>query len=100
MIPSIEDIARLSLEFAVLCDPAGVVLWADQRAQPRLRVAPGGAPADLCVPGATAKAQELTGKASAAPVDGWERSFVVDRRPLLVSFCAAPCTGGDQETAL
>ena len=96
MIPSIEDIARLSLEFAVLCDPAGVVLWADQRAQPRLRVAPGGALADLCTPEATAKAQELTRNASAAPVDGWERSFVGNRRPLRVSFCAAPCTGGDE----
>jgi hypothetical protein len=100
MIPSIDDIARLSLEFAVLCDPAGVVLSADEDAQQRLRVAPGGAAAYLCVPGATAKAQELTGKASAAPDDRWERSFVVDRRPLRVSFCAAPCIGGDLETGL
>jgi hypothetical protein len=100
MIPSVEDIARPSLEFAGLCAPTGVVRRAEGRAQQRLRVAPGGAFADLCVPGTTAKAQELTRKAGAAPVDGWELSFVVDRQPVLVSYCAAPCTGGDQETGL
>ena len=59
----------MSLEIAVLCDPSGVGLRADERARRRIRVAPGGALADLCVPGTTPKAHELTRRGSADVVE-------------------------------
>ena len=77
MIPFAEDTARLSTEFSVVCDPAGVVLWADDRAQRRIRATPGDAVADLCVPGTTLKAQELTRRGST----GLLRKGGVEARP-------------------
>ncbi|HET7217517.1 MAG TPA: hypothetical protein VFJ02_05695 [Vicinamibacterales bacterium] len=78
MIPPAADIARLSREFAALGDSSGGVLWADERAERRIRAASGGPLTDLCVPATTAKAQELTRKGSAGDGTGWEISLVVD----------------------
>lgn len=77
MNPSAEDIAGLSLEFTMLCNPQGVGRSADARGERRTHAAPGGALVDVCVSGTTAKAQELTRKASAEPVAGRELSLVV-----------------------
>jgi signal transduction histidine kinase/CheY-like chemotaxis protein len=93
MTPSAEEIARLSRELALVCDAAGVVRWADDRAARMIDAHPGRSLAELCVPGTGSKAGELVSRAVGEPVDGWELSFPNHGDPLTVTFNARPQGG-------
>jgi signal transduction histidine kinase/CheY-like chemotaxis protein len=93
MIPGIEEIARLSREFALVCDADGVVIWADGRATSTVGATPGVALAGLCVPGTGSKVRDLVKHALQASVEGWELSFVCNGATLTATFNATPHDG-------
>jgi len=87
--PTPEELASLSREFALVCDPDGRVLWADARAE-RFGIRSGVTFSSLCVVGTEAKAAELFRRAAAGPVDGWEMSLVLNGTLTTTSLSGVP----------
>jgi hypothetical protein len=90
MTPTAADIARLSREFALLCDASGIVRWTDERAARIIDARPGRSLAELCVPGTGSKAGELVSRAVHERVDGWELSFTNHAGTLTATFNGRP----------
>ncbi len=76
-----------SRELVLVCDPAGAILWADERARRLVGLREGRSLLDAAVPGTGHKASTLLERARAAQVRGWEAPLLVDGRPVTVSFC-------------
>jgi signal transduction histidine kinase/response regulator RpfG family c-di-GMP phosphodiesterase len=85
---------ELSRELLLGCDAAGELIFADDRAFRRIGARPGVTLASLCAPGVEAKATELVSRACAGRVDDWELAFVVDGKPVTVSFAGQSLQGG------
>jgi signal transduction histidine kinase/CheY-like chemotaxis protein len=77
----------------LICDTAGLVTWADARAEATIHARPGRTLHDLCVGGAAGKVDELTRRASLGPVADWELSCSIDGDVVPVLFSASPMEG-------
>ena len=76
----------LSREFALLCDPKGVIRWADGRAQALIGAKEGLPFEELAAPGTSDKVAALFYELERHPVTRWETVLLVDGQPATVSI--------------
>jgi len=93
-IPTPDEIHSLSRELALVCDPAGRVVWADDRARRIIGAAAGLALSDLCVPGTANKALELAKRASKDEVTDWEIAAISGGEATPLTFHGKPYGNG------
>lgn len=93
-IPTAEQIHSLSRELALVCDAAGRVIWADDRAQRILGASAGHVLSELCVPGTGKKALELARQASKGEVADWELAAMVHGEATPLTFHGKPFGDG------
>src|SRR5690349_13847205 len=86
--------AQQSRELALVCDQAGSIAAADDRAVRLLDAAVGQAFVSLAVPGTEQKAQALVERGCIEALDGWEVSLVARGAPATVLFSAQPAPDG------
>ncbi len=82
-------LGRLSRELALACDPAGLITWADPRAEHMLGAPLGRSLRCLCAPGTEDKADLMLESARRAAISGWELSLLVAGQPATVTFGGA-----------
>ncbi|HEX3764619.1 MAG TPA: hybrid sensor histidine kinase/response regulator [Kofleriaceae bacterium] len=90
LIAALEQTSR---EFAALVEPAGVVRWADARAE-RLGIAPPRNLIDAAVPGGEDQVRELMRRGCCSELTGWELPLVIAGQPVTAVFSARPWQGG------
>lgn len=86
-----EDESR---ELMLACDAAGLITWADRRAQRWLAARVGGSFFALAAPGNEAKAQQLLARGLREPVRESELALVMNGRVVTFSFSAKPDSNG------
>ena len=92
--PDEDVLLAISSEVAIVCDGAGIIRWADARAERLLGVGPDVAFVALIAPGTEDKARRLLDMARAAETDTWELVVMIDQRPVLMAWRGAPVPGG------
>ena len=78
----------LSREVSLVCDSAGTVIWADERAVRMLEAVPSRALKELAARGAEEKVERLFTLVRDEPVEGWELVLCVGGQPRTFAFRA------------
>jgi signal transduction histidine kinase len=84
----------MSRELSLVCDPQGVILWADERAARLLGAQEGTALEQLAAPGTEQKVVQLVTAAATQAVRSWELAMVVRGALATLAFEARPVPEG------
>ncbi|CAN5719147.1 hypothetical protein BH23CHL2_BH23CHL2_12240 [soil metagenome] len=86
-------IAGLSREFALICEPDGRILWADDRAVQMNGIKPGGRVIDLMTSHSRSKSREFLAQAALNAVEQWELAIRAVPDPIVIDCSGAPWNG-------
>ena len=86
--PPSAELDHFSREFALTCDRAGRITWADSRAARLAGLSSGMRLAGVVTPGTESKLEALIAQAVHQPVSSWEVPLVVNGKPSTVIFSA------------
>jgi signal transduction histidine kinase/CheY-like chemotaxis protein len=91
---ALQQLNGLSREVALVCDTAGTILWADERAESILSAQPGQRLRTLAAQGTEEKVDRLLLQAKDERVESWELILCRNGlQPTTFAFCAQPRDG-------